>query len=390
MKLFIIILLFAQSAASQWDNPVSFLLRRVKPQFATVLNGTSQYWTKSSPSNLDLNGSEVVTNGTFDANVTGWAGVDATLAYETSIKRTGAGSCKVTATGVVGAYLASNNVSNTTNGKFTFECWVYAPSATVNKTVRLQVRNQVLGTIFQSGNTTLTADTWTKLVVNGSADGTQTGLRAVVQWVGTPTTGDIFYADDASLTQAYDAMIVALVKSTTSATSRIAHCRGAGSTGYALNTVVGGGINSDINDGTTTSGSTTSNTFLNGSLYIVATTIDRSGNIVSYLDGVASGATSVTGKGVVRAQSIGIGALTGGTEFYTGSIIFVQFVRFVALPSDIAQTIAQISAQKKPMSAYSGGQIVAWYDWQSGGYDKSGSGNHLTNVGGAPIIYYKP
>lgn len=38
-----------------------------------------------------------LSNGTFDVNVTGWTGSNATLAYETGTKRTGAGSMKMTA-----------------------------------------------------------------------------------------------------------------------------------------------------------------------------------------------------------------------------------------------------------------------------------------------------
>lgn len=376
-----ILTIFTLASGQAYNRLLPFFTTGPK---ATALNGSSQYWAKASPSNVDFNGSEVLTNGTFDANVAGWAGVDASIAYETTTKRTGAGSCKVTSTGGLNGYLASNNVANTTNGNFTFECWVYAPTATVLKTVRLQVRNQSLGTLYQSGNTTLVANTWTKLVVNGASGGSQTGLRVAIQWVGTPTAGDIIYVDDASLKQAYDAVWGGFIRTSASGVQTIC------AAGFSSSLRTSMFLNNNtatvtVSDGTTSVSATNSATVNDGRHHAFFATLSRTGNLTLYVDGVAGTGVSATAVGIIAVDSIYVGrGLTG--SYFNGQIEQRQRIRYTSLPSDIAQQLSDIYAQGKLKPPYGEGVITTWYDWRSGGYDKSGNGNNLTPVNSPLII----
>jgi hypothetical protein len=68
--------------------------------YATQLDGATQYWSNTTPVNMDLNGTELLSTPTVDAGITGWSTASAhgTITAETGIKRTGAGSLKYTST----------------------------------------------------------------------------------------------------------------------------------------------------------------------------------------------------------------------------------------------------------------------------------------------------
>ena len=79
---------------------------RTATKKAVVLNGSSQYASKTSQSNFTPNGSEILTNGDFESTfssglATGWGkeDTDDTFAQETTIVHAGSNSQKVTASG---------------------------------------------------------------------------------------------------------------------------------------------------------------------------------------------------------------------------------------------------------------------------------------------------
>src|SRR3990167_3837167 len=103
----------------------------LKKSYAALLNGTSQYFSKTSPSKMDLNGAEKLTNGTYESNVTGWAATRGAVVYETTTKHTGNGSAKLTADGTPPNASISNTTipSDVTTNKVMMEAWVFAPVA---------------------------------------------------------------------------------------------------------------------------------------------------------------------------------------------------------------------------------------------------------------------
>lgn len=145
-----------------------------------------------------------------------------------------------------------------------------------------------------------------------------------------------------------------------------------------------------VSDGTTSVNYNSTTNICDNRWHVVAVTADRDGNATIYVDGVVSGTpTSIAGVGsLTAAGNLEIGTLSAA-NYWTGLVGAVQIVRFATFPSDIAQIVAQVSSLKKPLGAYQGGQIVAWYDWSSGGTDKSGSGNHLTPVNNPIIVNAK-
>lgn len=130
-------------------------------------------------------------------------------------------------------------------------------------------------------------------------------------------------------------------------------------------------------------------TFTDTKWHLIVATYDGSSTpdgVGLYADGVKLTNTtiqnSLTGT-IVGTAPLNIGAFlndaTGGTEMIIGEL---QIISGIALSSD---QVAMIS-NNNLLSAYSGGTIVAWYNWKNQGYDLSGSGNTLTQVGSPGII----
>jgi hypothetical protein len=371
------------------------------PQFATQLNGTSQYWSKSSPTGLDLNGAEKLPNPGFEANTTGWAGeTGLSLARNTNLDRvrTGVGSaaCRSDGTAAGILRLASGQVSDATTNKFTSEAWVFLPTTNASDSVRLYLADQT-GATFSIGTTVEpTKGAWTKLVLNSQAAGTQTGLRLAIQFR-NPTAGDSLYVDDVSLTQAYDAVVMAVVnQAVTSASSKVIFTYRGTSTGprYTLySTATTDLFAFQLDDSIATVSQVTGGTSLvTGSYRLIGCTIDRTGNAVKYLDGSAIQTSSVVAIGKIAstaATQATLGDNSGGTAFFPGSIGPVMVVRFDALPSDIANMIAYVSAtwrRKGFPKTIGNGTTVLYVDWNPAGLDESGQANTLTPVAGAGTV----
>lgn len=129
-KLFLLFLtpfLFAQDL-----DLLSPLLKYQAPR-ATVLNGTNQRWSKSSPSNLDLNGSEMITAADdrgFESTVGNWVdGGTHSITRSTTDKRTGSASGRIVSTAAGDTTtnfvsLPNGNFGTITSGnKYTVEGW---------------------------------------------------------------------------------------------------------------------------------------------------------------------------------------------------------------------------------------------------------------------------
>jgi hypothetical protein len=89
----------------------------------------------------------------------------------------------------------------------------------------------------------------------------------------------------------------------------------------------------------------------------------------------------------IDTLSIGYKSVYTSTQAYlNGKVGLVNLISGVGLlQSDISAINTSWKSSGFPVM-YSGGTVILSYDWRSGGYDKSGNNNHLTNVGGAVII----
>jgi len=371
----------SQGAASFFEHVVNIPM----PQYCTVVNGVDQYWYTTNPSNLDLNGPERLANTGFETDTSNWTAANGTYATSTAQKESGSKSCLLIATAAA-ASITSETITNATTNKGTGEVWVYCGSAASTKSIKLVLLKSDL-TPIDSTVTTVTAVTWTKLVKNKQWDGTQTGLKVRIGFNGG-ASGDSLYIDDVSLTQAWDVMIVGSVN-TTSAVFLSTVCQlGVGFSGYGYRLTNGGLVTVLFFDSVVAQTSNSASAINNGRDRFVVITYNRTGSQLIYLDGVVSGAggsIAAIGK-ISRETAFALGARGAPDRYFAGKIGEHIFVRYSALPSDIATTIARINATWKRQGfprAYSGGTIVLDVDWKAQGIDKSTSGNSLTPAGGA-------
>ena len=326
-------------------------------------------------------------NTGFETNLGDWANFGNHSAVRSTVDdRTGSASMKITSSGAGDTtanfmYLPPSALGTIVSGnKYTIELW--ARSATATSTITINIGTQSA----TSGTLSTTFASFTKVVFNFTATSGSDTLKIYAN-----KAIDSLYVDDVSLTQAYDAMVLAQIKTSTDYSGGSKGVFGAnvsdgGSTGYEILVGVDNTFRIVYRDGTTTASSLGQQTINDGKYRICIATLARDGVITRYVDGVAQ-LTTTSISAIGKVSGIGfLGAGKAAGTFFTGNIGFTQIVRFASLPSGVASTIAQISQQKKPLSAYENGTIVAWYDWESGGYDKSGFGNHLTKVADPQII----
>ena len=354
--------------------------RTVSSQSAVSYNGATQYLSKTTPVSMDLNGSELITasnNRDFEVNIGNWlGGGNQAIERITSDFHSGVACAQITATG------AGDNNANLiycaagptmiTGYKYTKEIWAKSVSGNASLTMAV---------IAQTKTVTITTG-WAKYVFNfvGVTTGT---LRVYLAGAG------VCLIDDVSLTQAYDAMVIIKLQaqsSNFSAYRRIFELYGTGNIpkidiSGASGTQAGWVRIIDGEGGAFGSFPSTGN-IATGSYVNYTVTFDHATGIICHY---------VNGNGN-SSSSLAIGKLTGFNGFdigknnyWLGSIAEIQYTRFTALPSDIASIIAGISATKKPLSSYTNGTIVGWWDWKNGFQDKMGL-NNLLPTGGPQII----
>lgn len=362
--------------------------RNIQQSYAALLNGTSQYFSKTSPTKMDFNGSELVTNGTFDDNVTGWTAVAATLSHETVIKRTGGGSAKMVWASGTAMVLLSTAVSNASTNKFTAEAWVYAPTGNTNFTAAIFIANQVGTAISGITNVVLVADTWTKLVVNATAPGTQTSVQLRVR-LDAAASGDILYVDDASLTQAWDFLVITDVKPTVAGSFNEIFSAYNASIRYEFRKSSTEKLQTILYDGSTTPTAQSSGNIVTNAWQRIASTLDRTGSATNYISGAVDGAALITSLGKLSAWSVAdVGIhLADPSRWWTGQIGEVLVVRYASLPTDIASWIAYANTQRFIPEPPGGGEtVLRIFGRRNDALDQSGNQGLLVNTGGTPII----
>jgi hypothetical protein len=388
-KLLILLLLISFGAEAQYSSRSRDRRLKGTTQKAVSFDGATQYLSKATPASMDLNGSERLANTGFETDTSNWTVANGAIVGSTAQKKSGSRSCLLVATGA-GASITSETVTDATTNKGTGETWVYCGLAASTKSIKIVLLNQALASI-DSTITTVTGATWTKLVRNQQWSGTQTGVKVRIGFNGG-ALNDSLWIDDVSLTQAYDAMVYFNIKhsSTTVGASERFFYANNGTTNeryFCIATPTGVNIGMFDNAGGA-QGSYSVTTFNDNLFHRIVGTYNRTGNVASYYDGLAGGAESIAGIGKITGISnLPIGS-AGASNYFNGAISEVQIVRFTALPSDIATIVAGISATKKPLSSYTNGTIVGWWDFKNGFNDKVGL-NNLTPTGAPPIIQVK-
>ena len=316
-------------------------------------------------------------DGGFETGVADWSQVgNHTCSRVTYDYHSGSACMEIIATGAGNSVNCIFKTLNLTAGnKYTLEFWGKLKSGT---TRNCNFVDQISG-----NNAIVFSTTWTKYVFNRLC---ATSSPVYPQW--QLAAADTVLIDDVSLTPAWDAIIISIVKSSKD------YSGGVGSfldcVEFTQRFATTNNMTTKVSDGTTSIYPTGGTVINNGLSNVLITTLNRTGNATNYVNGsLEAGTLSMTAIGKLLATPVTVGAGAGGSAFILGSCSSVQIVRGTFTDAYLAQVVAQIWAQKKPLAAYPNGQVVGWWDWKNGGYDKSGNGNHLTNTGGASIVRIK-
>ena len=393
------LLLLLLSVSTLWGQFLPDIPDRLS--YAGLFNGTSQYFSKTAPTKMDLNGSELITvTTTFETDSTGWTN-DTFSDYRTTNARAHGGtkSLAFITTGVVLKPYGqlTTAISNTSTNKFTTEFWVYVPSTNTQDTVRIGFANQALG-LIEHTTTKITKGAWKKMVINFAAPGTQTGLKVYPQLWGYTGASDTLYIDDVSLTQAYDGLIVVEYKSsgfTNHGSSRNAvmgrgDAVGGQAQAWAFTYTSANLLELFISDGTNSITHAPAINLNDNRYHKIVYVLNRTGNSDLYFDGVLRATASASSLGKMGAPTTDlfvIGSDAVAARSILGSIAETAFVRYTPLPSDIASWIAYANTQRFiPEPPGGGTTVLRLFGKENSAYDQSGTQGVLTNTGSTPII----
>jgi peptidoglycan/xylan/chitin deacetylase (PgdA/CDA1 family) len=361
----------------QWINEKKFPTYTISQLYTALTGGANNAGFENSIGNWTAAGTHSVARSTVD-------------------KRTGLGAMRIIATGT--GDTTSNYVkldfpslpSLTVGNTYTLQ--FEARTSTASRTVTARIGDVMV----TSGTISTVVGTFTPVIKNFVAT-SSTQNKALYLLCSAAT--DTLYIDNISLTQAYDLLIYQKM--------RIDNTTWAGYMSEGTSTSEGecgwsilsrpDRPNKElyllISDGW---GEGTSAWSLNnpsdGNEHGIVWLIDKSDKAYCYMDGVTNSGTSIVAEGRQSSSLyppyFDIGARSNLSS-NIGLFGETQIVRFDSFPTDIASIATQISLLKKPLPSYNTGEIVGWWDWKQGGYDKSGNGNHLTNIGSAPIVRVK-
>ena len=363
--------------------------------YAGLFNGTSQYFSKPSPVNGDLNGSEMVTDPGFESGI--WTDtVDCAVAAQSTVqKRSGTYSFLImprvaSSNAIARSSNITNATTNATTNKVTAEFWAYVPTGNTSKTVLYRIVNQV-NTNIVTGSTAITGNTWTKLVINHQLSGTQTGVKLFVGLSATSALTDSLYVDDVSLTQAWDGLIglwfyanditrnLRLVGRTTNGTN----------SGFEVFTN-SSKFSASSQVGTAFTGSAQSQPLTSKRWHFGVGVIDRTDSLrVSANGEPLTGAVIATSLGRITPDTVFIGSISGTSQFWSGQTGEMIYVRYSTLPSLTALNawIAHASTQRFiPEPPGGGTTVLRLFGKENSAYDQSGNQGVLTNTGNTPII----
>ena len=381
------LLLLLLSVSTLWGQFLPDIPDRLS--YVAQLNGTSQYFSKTSPTKMDLNGSELITlaaNRDFEDSVGTWTGSgNHTIVRTTGDKKAGSASGLISSSGAGDTTtnyvtLPANAFTVLVNGtKATIETW--ARSGTATTTLSLNIGD----TTLTSGNLSTTPGTFTKVVFNINV--TAARIDVPFRWYLNKAVDSVF-VDVNSLTQAYDIACVYKIKTShPSGTGTIFH----GGTGsiYLEMQISPNRQNIKLSDGTTIVTLTGASIPVNdGRERTFAFTLNRTGSLDQYVYGGAAGtAQSVVSVGKISIGAFFVGIFNGTINLYNGQIGDLILVRYPSLPSNIASWIAHVNTQRFiPEPPGGGTTVLRLFGKENSAYDQSGTQGVLTNTGSTPII----
>ena len=396
-----ILALLLLSVSTLWGQFLPDIPDRLS--YVGSFNGSSQYFSKTSPVSMDLNGSELGTNVGFETysspNFTGWArDVAGTTTVDTSYQsRTGNYAVKIVTDGSNNVGQVTQYVSVTAGLKYTFEVWHKVAGgadsiqymlydSTNNKSWVQSSQTWSAGAITSFS---ASSGTYAKTVANFVAQPGAINIQIRLTRKGTEPAGSTFIFDDVSLTRAWDAVAVYRVKtSQPSGTGTLFH--GGTGSNYLEMQVTPNRQNVKLADGTTTTTLTGASIPVNdGRERTFAFTLNRTGSLVQHVYGGGDAGTSqsITSIGKIAIGAFYIGTFGGTINFYDGSLGELLIVRYASLPSDIASWIAFANTQRFiPEPPGGGTTVLRLFGRENSAYDQSGTQGVLTNTGNTPII----
>ena len=386
-KLLLLTFLFVTSVFGQVPTNASRIPLTVPPVYVGSFNGTSQYFSKTSPTKMDLNGSELVANGGMEGD-SSWTnlGTPTTNARSSVQAHGGTYSRYVVGSGTAGTGIASDVLTLVAGQKYTIEAWVYREAGTV--TIEMADGQG-------SFSTTSTLNTWVKVVKNFTATANLTNRLRIYQ--GTADTLKAYF-DDVSLTQAYDGLIVVEYKSsgfTNHGSSRNAvmgrgDAVGGQAQAWAFTYTSANLLELFISDGTNSITHAPAINLNDNRYHKIVYVLNRTGNSDLYFDGVLRATASASSLGKMGAPTTDLFVIGGdavAARSILGSIAETAFVRYTPLPSDIASWIAYANTQRFIPEPPGGGEtVLRVFGRRNDALDQSGNQGVLTNTGSTPII----
>jgi hypothetical protein len=339
----------AQNPYTQQTNPM-----------AVDLDGSTEYCRKSSPQNLDMNGAEKTTNGTFESNYSSWTNQGNHVGSRVLTDfYSGVACAEIVASGA-GSVFTGNRVyggcSAAETGKnHVIEFWAKSVSGNTSLEV---------GILSSARPFTITTS-WAKYVWNISGT-TIAGGDALIFALGGAGT---FRIDDVSITQAFNSTILVWFKTTATNIMTIFDLGDNTTTKYirlAINDPSTGKLSGVLYDGVNQPLATsTLATYNDGSSHLATLTVDRTGNIILYIDGIVQATAVNTAGHIVPINLILSVGIVATVQHFNGQIGELQIVRGYAMT---AAQIADIYAKGIPKSydqtQFPGATVVAHYKWR--------------------------
>lgn len=144
-------------------------------------------------------------NGSFEVDLTGWTGQNASVARSTAQAWDGLASALVTPAGGAAANLLANatgQVSATVGASYAVQARVYSPGGwATGMQAAVNWHDGANGYLSTSSGsvTAISAGVWTLLTATVTAPASTVSARPVVVQTGTPSSGDVWYADEVEI-----------------------------------------------------------------------------------------------------------------------------------------------------------------------------------------------
>jgi Carbohydrate binding domain len=207
----------AGSRADATNSTLSQAITSTATSFFVTTAATSKPWIDSAtyasefPLDIAIAGERItvtaitnnlLTNTTFETGVSSWTGVGGTLTQSSTQAHSGTFSARMVPDGTSGQdYMESEQIPAVAGQSVTISCWVrFTNSVTGTFSASVNAYDSgggYLTTLFSLGS--VSAATWTQITNTYTLPANTAHCSAVLQLTGTPSAGQVWYADDVSL-----------------------------------------------------------------------------------------------------------------------------------------------------------------------------------------------